>query len=73
MVCLYNESMKHRQRTYYADGLMPTQYQNYKLRSDIAQDRAEEAGNYAYERGMVSCDTPPKKGFFARLFSKKKK
>ena len=69
----YNVNMKDKQRTYYADGLMPTQFQNYKLRSDIAQDHAEETGSYAYERGMVSCDTPPKQGFFARLFSRKKK
>lgn len=56
------------------DGLMSPRYQNYKLRSDIVQDHAEEAGNHAYERGMVSDDAQPKKrGLFARLFSKKKK
>ena len=64
--------MKDRQRTYYADGLMGSKFQNYKLRSDIIQDHAEEAGRYAYERGKVSCDKPPKQGFFARLFSRKK-
>lgn len=65
--------MKDRQRTYYADGLMSSKFQNYKLRSDIVQDRAEKEGSCAYERGKASCDTPPQKGFFAHLFSKKEK
>lgn len=55
------------------DGLMSPRYQNYKLRSDIVQDNAAEAGNHAYERGMVSDEPKPeKRGLFARLFSKKK-
>ncbi len=68
-----NESMNNRQKTYYADGFMTPQQQNFKLRSDIIQDHDEEASYHAYKRGQSCCDNPPKKSLLTRLFPVVKK
>ncbi len=69
-----NESMNNRQKTYYADGFMTPQQQNFKLRSDIIiQDHGEEASYHAYKRGQSCCDKPPKKSLLSRLFPVVKK